>query len=352
MADQDFARTASTGIFNVSSGLLATLACEPGVELIVLARRHGLGALPEGVAARSYALPTWSLAGRIAWDQWGVYRAAVAAGCEWLLLPKGYASFFTPCPVRLAVYLHDLIPLHIARNHPGAMSRWRVAYLERAIRASLQQAAVVYTNTEFTRGEILAWCAGVGVSPPPVVVAGYGFDIAPVRREKEDVVVVFYRRDPHKLPEQTLAHVSRWAESDRFTGRIVAIGDRLHEPARRGLGGQWDFVGRVSPTRCQEWMGRARVVVHFSEYEGFGMPPVEAVLAGTPPVYSRIGAMCEAMGDAGFAVPNGDAAAFARAMQEALACPERQVDAWAAALRQRHQWALVARRVREGLGMV
>ncbi|HWN94135.1 MAG TPA: glycosyltransferase family 4 protein, partial [Methylomirabilota bacterium] len=108
LADQDFARTKSIGIYNVSVQLARSLAIEPRLaEMTVLANPTMLDDLSlrrvEKVEIRDCVARTpWQ---RILWDQWNVYSEAKRAGNEWLLLPKGFASFVRRPPARLAAYV-------------------------------------------------------------------------------------------------------------------------------------------------------------------------------------------------------------------------------------------------------
>src|SRR5271169_6432400 len=92
-------------------------------------------------------------------------------------------------------------------------------------------------------------------------------------------------------------------------------------------------------------MRSARVVVFFSEYEGFGRPPVEAVLAGACPVYSDIPATREVMSGRGCPFDNADYPSFAAALRQALAAPPAQLRVWAEELLALHNWDAVASRV-------
>jgi len=45
---------------------------------------------------------------------------------------------------------------------------------------------------------------------------------------------------------------------------------------------------RLPEAEFRRRVAEARTIVYFSDYEGFGMPPVEAVIAGTNAVYSDL----------------------------------------------------------------
>jgi glycosyltransferase involved in cell wall biosynthesis len=59
------------------------------------------------------------------------------------------------------------------------------------------------------------------------------------------------------------------------------------------------------------------VFAYPSLYEGFGIPPLEAMASGTPVVASTAGALPEVLGDAALLVPPQDTDALAQALEAA-----------------------------------
>jgi alpha-1,3-rhamnosyl/mannosyltransferase len=75
------------------------------------------------------------------------------------------------------------------------------------------------------------------------------------------------------------------------------------------------FTGYVSDEDLRALYSTCRAFVYPSLYEGFGLPPVEAMSCGAPVVASRIGAHSEVLGeDAAMLVAPKDVAGFARAV--------------------------------------
>jgi glycosyltransferase involved in cell wall biosynthesis len=70
----------------------------------------------------------------------------------------------------------------------------------------------------------------------------------------------------------------------------------------------------------------ASVFVYPSFYEGFGMPPLEAMACGVPVVTSRNSSLPEVVGDAGILIDPGDPAAITQAICEVLGSPARAAD--------------------------
>ncbi len=332
LGDQSFTRTKSVGIFNVSMDLLHVLARRPErLALTVLANsslREKL-ALPAHVRTQFQDLGIRGSLGRILWDQFGAYAAARRSGNPWLLLPKGFASFARRCPVRLAVLIHDGLQDHYERHYPLEVSRLESGYFRASLRASLSQAEVVFTPTEFTSREVGRVARENGWRLPPIVCCGEGFERpGPSAVAERRDVFVLASRFPYKLTRQTVELFSRWRKETPFTGSVHWIGSfppGLELPALPGF----QRHPRLPDKEFRELMARSRVVVFSSEYEGFGRPPVEAVLAGACPVYSDIPATREVMGRCGCPFANGDYASFAAALAQALATPAAQLQVWA-----------------------
>jgi len=87
-------------------------------------------------------------------------------------------------------------------------------------------------------------------------------------------------------------------------------------PAARG--GRVVRLGFVDDAARADLLAGAPALAYPSVYEGFGLPPLEAMAAGTPVVATAAGALPEVLGDAADLVPPGDADALAGALQRVL----------------------------------
>lgn len=347
LSDQSFARTKSVGIFNLSLGLLKALAERPELGgLHVLSNSEMRNDLPRQATFQVHDGAMSGGMGRILWDQWSVCSAAARTRSDWLFLPKGFASFIRRPGMKLAAYVHDTIQEFYREHHPSAVSGLEQAYFQRSFVATLRRANVIFTNSDFTAAEVRAAAARRGIRCPEVVTAGIGFERPQVAEERNGRIVVLTGRFPHKLTRQAVDWMGRWSGGDGpgvdWVGGMPA---GVELPAKPG----WKRHQRLPEAEFRGLLAAAQVVVFFSEYEGFGMPPVEATLAGSRAVYSAIPATTEVMGRCGFAFDNGDYADFAKAMDAAMATGQNQVEAWAKELLERHDWSLVAGRVAEVL---
>jgi glycosyltransferase involved in cell wall biosynthesis len=105
------------------------------------------------------------------------------------------------------------------------------------------------------------------------------------------------------LPKLVWTGVERWG-STQLQQRARAAGVQL--------------TGRVAPEHLPAFYRRARLLVYPSLYEGFGLPPLEAMACGTPVVASNSTSLPEALGDAALLADPTDVAALAEAMERAL----------------------------------
>jgi glycosyltransferase involved in cell wall biosynthesis len=102
-----------------------------------------------------------------------------------------------------------------------------------------------------------------------------------------------------------------------FVGRdIWGTDPTARLAAERG----WDwarFTGYVDDDALPALYAAARVFAYPSLYEGFGIPPLEAMASGTPVVASTAGALPEVLGDAALLVDPHDTDALTQALQAA-----------------------------------
>ena len=354
LADQNAARTKSIGIYNFALRFSRALHDGGEVEDLTLLANHfnraELPAVPRaGCQIVDCSFPTTNHACRVLWDQ---ALLNLYAGSEWLFLPKGFAPILAPVPSRLAVYVHDVMGDYYRERYPGYETGLESMYFNRSLQASLKRADIVFTNTRFSKGEIERYARRRGIVPPRIDVIGYGFDPSPaVEDRQEERIIFFASKVPHKRTEMAVRYLEEWLERSKYKGTVACVGI-LDEGIRRPAHPAFRWIGRVPSVELQALLSRSRVVLYTSEYEGFGMPPVEAVMAGSCPVYSDIPPIREVMGEAGVGFSNDSVDSFCDAMDAALRVNRKRIDAWAELLRERHNWSLVKERFFAGLKTV
>jgi glycosyltransferase involved in cell wall biosynthesis len=148
--------------------------------------------------------------------------------------------------------------------------------------------------------------------------------------------------------------------ASRHPGLVVdVVGENRTHP-RLDLGAMADSLGLGAHVRLSGFVedealaaryAAADAAVFLSEYEGFGLPALEAAARGVPLVVSRAPSLGEVFGDAALLVDPRDETAVAAALDRVLtdeALRARLVEA-GRALAARHSWAETARRTRDAL---
>lgn len=132
-----------------------------------------------------------------------------------------------------------------------------------------------------------------------------------------------------------------WDALGRNPDLVVAGGWGWHADAmRRRLDGAGDGVrvlGPVAPSDLPAVLNLATCLAHPAWYEGFGLPPLEAMACGTPVVVSNAPALPEVVGDAGIFVDPGDVEGWAEALRRALEDDELRRELRARGLRRAAQ---------------
>jgi glycosyltransferase involved in cell wall biosynthesis len=104
-----------------------------------------------------------------------------------------------------------------------------------------------------------------------------------------------------------LAGGKGWLFEDAF-----AVVDEL------GLDDRVHFLGRVSSEDLLYLYNAAEMLAHPAFYEGFGLPPLEAMACGLPVVVSDVASLPEVVGDAGLLIDPHDADELSVAMWRVL----------------------------------
>lgn len=135
---------------------------------------------------------------------------------------------------------------------------------------------------------------------------------------------------------------------DNRTHPRLDLGAVVH---RLGLDDAVRLLGYASEVDLAERYARADVAVFLSEYEGFGLPALEAAARGVPLVVSDRPALSEVFDGTALLVDPNDAEAVGKAVARILCDDDlrRELVAKGRSLAARHSWAETARLTREVL---
>lgn len=227
-------------------------------------------------------------------------------------LPEGIDG--VRAKTRVISTIHDLIPLRIPEVL--GMSQECVQTIERQTRFALEHSDVVFCDSEFTIRDIreLMQVKGDNLTClyfAPMLSAEGG--VAPNRFGSRP----FFLYNGGYCPRKGIGALVRNFMALRERGELScdlwmtshpnerAVGDV--ELFRRGVAKGWiRELGYVSDEELRTLFHEAIAMVYPSSYEGFGLPPLEAMNAGCPSLVARTSSLPEVCGEAVLWLENRD----------------------------------------------
>ncbi|OLC42200.1 MAG: hypothetical protein AUI64_05550 [Acidobacteria bacterium 13_1_40CM_2_64_6] len=234
---------------------------------------------------------------------------------------------------RSVVTIHDCIHLMFPQYLP---SRLALQYARTSIALAARRAARVMTVSESSKRDILRF---VDVKPEKIDVIYNAYDERfTIEPREEDVVRVRERYQLHDefvlyagnvKPHKNLERLIDAFDLVRKRGldhlKLVMIGDDIskYTALRRAvhqhqLHKYVRFLGYLPEETLAVMYRLAGVFVFPSLYEGFGLPPLEAMASGTPVVTSNVSSLPEVAGDAAVLVDPYDALSIADGIHRVL----------------------------------
>jgi len=218
------------------------------------------------------------------------------------------------CTVPTVVTIHDCIHLLFPQYLP---SRMAFRYARFMMGSAVRRSAIVFTVSEASRADILRFYPWADPGKVQVVPNAIDAELlrSPGPDEMERVRERYQLRGrfvlfagnvkPHKNLERLIRAFARVrGQEGNEDLRLVLIGDDVsrYGSLRRtveeaGLRQDVRFFGFVPHGTLAALYRMAAVFAFPSLYEGFGLPPLEAMACGTPVVTSRISSLPEVVGD-------------------------------------------------------
>jgi glycosyltransferase involved in cell wall biosynthesis len=301
----------------------------------------------------------------LAWHQMVLpgHLRRIGAGC--LHIPS-YRRIVAAAPCRQVVTIHDLAPLRLDKKYDPL----RMFYGRQIVPRLARRADAILAVSGTTAADVEEFC---DVHPPVLRVVLNGiehdrFSPAPAHEIEREQLRILGSKTPYFL------YVARWEHPAKNHVRLIEAFElfcRNHPERNHTLvlgGADWHgaeiirarlaaspvkdrirSLGFVNDTDLP-WLYRGATALVFpSLFEGFGLPPIEAMACGCPVLTSPNGSLREIVGSAARLMDPLSPEDMCRALEE-IASSETQRDALrAAGLRQAtlYHWDTCARAVVE-----
>jgi glycosyltransferase involved in cell wall biosynthesis len=291
-----------------------------------------IGNLPENFSSIEVASP------ETAKGFFQCHSVLARVGCDLVHVPHLFwLPHHFPCPY--VVTVHDVLDhMYRARNGSGLKRSLHFQLTRRVLRNS----ARIFAVSSFTKNEVQK-LFGIEARRIEVIynaidarfLTGHATDAdRQMLAERYQIAYPFLlyagRISPHKnlvrIIEAFAALKAELAKQDQFPDlKLIIIGDELskHPDLRRtvvraGVQNDVRFLGFVPIDVLRVFYDVAKVFVFPSLYEGFGLPPLEAMAHGTPVLTSNTSSIPEVVGNAAVLVNPENLFEMMRALQRVL----------------------------------
>jgi glycosyltransferase involved in cell wall biosynthesis len=306
----------ATGVARVVTGLYKSVAENtPGILLHGIHRRTLVSTPPAGVHSERIG---WYLTAGL-WRRFAIPLAARHSEGAFVHFPWNGGVPNLPRTMRVITTMHDVLPLTI----PGYFSSSAQAdHYRQERQVDIDRSTLVVTDSEYSKGEIMRH---LRVQREPVVIpcATSIAEFAPDARPPEKKYFLYVGGlDPRKSVDSLLRVFYRLSADGALRSALFVAGSIRHAPpalvsllnegVRRGC---VELTGYVDDRELARLYAGAIALVYPSRYEGFGMPPLEAMTIGCPVIASRMSSIPEVCGDAAYYVDPWSERGLAEALQ-------------------------------------
>ncbi len=263
---------------------------------------------------------------RFFFEHWGIQACIARYGVDVVHYPASVGTLKRPQTGGVVLTLHDLVFL----RHPEFFPLHRRLYYHTVIPTTVQKATYIIADSVQTRNDIVQFL-NVSEDRIRTIPLGVSSRFTPPTREAVEQV-----RAAWSLPSHFFLYVGT-IEPRKNLPRLIQAFDKIADDIpqylviagrvgwqRRAFYRALDLVkhrerivlpGHVTEAHLPTLIGAADAFVWPSLYEGFGLPPLEAMACGTPVLSSNAPAMPEVLGDAAAFVSPYDVDAIAEALR-------------------------------------
>ncbi|SFT54198.1 Glycosyltransferase involved in cell wall bisynthesis [Selenomonas sp. GACV-9] len=227
------------------------------------------------------------------------------------IIPKDLDCFWSPhynVPVfykgKLIVTIHDLAHLALKKINKSILKR---AYANIMFRLATYKASRIICVSQFTRQELIKYIPNVDVEKISVVYNGVNEKWKHIKREKSPHTKPYFvyvgnikpHKNLHRLIEAYKTIIDDVEQDLILVGKkdgFITGADNIAEIIK-GYENRIIFTGYVSDDLLMQYVANSDALVFPSLYEGFGLPPLEALAAEKRVIVSNVASIPEVCGD-------------------------------------------------------
>lgn len=253
--------------------------------------------------------------GWLLWQQIRLPLALLQGRANLFISPLPFLPCYRPC--KCIVIAHDIAPL-ISKDYHTFWQRFRFALVGRF---ALRQADEIIAVSQSTKNDLVKY---LKIDPERITVVYAGFDsdlfrvqidsneISELKKKygiDQEYILFAGTLEPRKNLTRLLDAFALLQKRGWQRHKLVVTGKKgwlygsiFRKIRELELEREVIFTGYVPRQDLAGLMAGADVFVYPSLYEGFGIPPLEAMACGTPVIVSNTSSFPEVVGDAGIMV--------------------------------------------------
>lgn len=260
------------------------------------------------------------------WFHYSLYKML------WIFIPIPHRIFFRT-KVDVTQFFNYIVPPGARRkcvavihdmaykSCPQTVNKKTLYWLKTSLKRSCRHADHIITDSKFSRSEIIKYLH-IPSKQITVVPAAVNHSVYHTAYSKAQINKVLDKLEidrkyflylgtiePRKNLERLISAYAKLCRKEKGVPQLVLAGGRgwlcegIYKKAHEmNLGSKIRFTGYVEQEDSPLLMCGAMAFVFPSLYEGFGMPPLEAMSCGTPVIASNTSSLPEVVGDAGILV--------------------------------------------------
>ncbi|AHM61604.1 glycosyl transferase group 1 [Flammeovirgaceae bacterium 311] len=290
LADQNPHRDRSLGITNITKTLMGSLVNVPDYSISQIVSKSSFNFDNEKVV--QHMLPWRTDNGkvnRIVTDNLHPMFLRSIRPDIWFY-PKGYISYVGKPKGAVVSIIHDTLIQHLADKYPQYRSKLDFTYWLGLMKASIRKSDYVLTVSLNAKQQITDFCERYGIPVPEIHVTYEASDFEDLEagdpNHKGNYIVHLASQHPYKKTLHLLNFWKQLLKIRKDLPELHLVGN--FTPEVKVLANSMERVTmkpQLDSKRFVEEIRNAKALIFPSEFEGFGLPSIEAYFLNTPVCY-------------------------------------------------------------------